>query len=89
MKNGVIGSKNKEKILSTLNRIPTRGSSIKGSHVYFLLQVFWVILLFCQIVLLFDINVILMLPWWPDVTIVHHGNYQEEVNMTACFATAL
>ncbi len=36
---------------------------------YFLLQVFWVILLFCQIVLLFDINV-LMLPWWPDVTIV-------------------
>ncbi len=35
----------------------------KGSHVYFLLQVFWVILLF-------DINVVLMLPWWPDVTIV-------------------
>ncbi len=42
----------------------------KGSHVYFLLQVFWVIVLFCQIVLLFDINVVLMLPWWPDVTIV-------------------
>ncbi len=35
----------------------------KGSHVYFLLHVFWVILLF-------DINVVLMLPWWPDVTIV-------------------
>ncbi len=35
------------------------GSSKKGSHVYFLLQVFWVILLFCQIVLLFDINVVL------------------------------
>ncbi len=30
----------------------------------------WVILLFCQIVLLFDINVVLMLPLWPDVTIV-------------------
>ncbi len=39
------------------------GPTKKGSHVYFLLQVFWVILLF-------DINVILMLPWWPDVTIV-------------------
>ncbi len=32
------------------------GTSKKGSHVYFLLQVFWVILLF-------DINVVLMLPW--------------------------
>ncbi len=42
----------------------------KGSHVYFLLQVFWVILLFCQIELLFDVNVALRLPWWPDVTIV-------------------
>ncbi len=31
---------------------------------------FWVILLFCQIVLLFDVNVVLMLPWWPDVKIV-------------------
>ncbi len=49
---------------------PLRGSSKNSSHVYFLLQVFWVILLFCQIVLLFDINVVLMLPWWPDVTIV-------------------
>ncbi len=46
------------------------GSSKNGSHVYFLLHVFWVILLFCQIVLLFDINVVLMLPRWPDVTIV-------------------
>ncbi len=33
-----------------------------GSHVYFLLQDFWVILLF-------DINVVLKLPW-PDVTIL-------------------
>ncbi len=47
-------------ILSTSNRIPT---SKKGSHVYTQLQVFWVILLF-------DINVVLMLQWWPDVTIV-------------------
>ncbi len=39
------------------------GSSKKGSHVYFMLQIFWVILLF-------DINVVLMLPWWSDVTIV-------------------
>ncbi len=38
---------------------PLVGSSKKGSHVYFLLQVFWVILLFCQIVLLFDIKVVL------------------------------
>ncbi len=38
---------------------PLWGSSKKGSHIYFLLQVFWVILLFCQIVLLFDINVVL------------------------------
>ncbi len=30
-----------------------------GNHVYFLLQVFWEILLFCQIVLLFDRNVVL------------------------------
>ncbi len=45
-------------ILSTSNRIPTRVfySSKKANHVYFLLQVFWVILLF-------DINVVLMLPW--------------------------
>ncbi len=42
---------------------PLGGSSKKGSHVYFLLQVFWVLLLF-------DINVDLMLPWWPDITIV-------------------
>ncbi len=35
---------------------PLSGSSKKVSHVYFLLQVFWVILLF-------DINVVLMLPW--------------------------
>ncbi len=34
---------------------PLGGSSKKGSHVYFLLQVFWVILLF-------EINVLLMLP---------------------------
>ncbi len=33
---------------------PLVGSSKKGSHVYFLLQVFWVILLF-------DINIVLML----------------------------
>ncbi len=33
---------------------PLGGSSKTGSHVYFLLQVFWV-------VLLFDINVVLML----------------------------
>ncbi len=38
---------------------PLVGSSKKGSHVYFLLQV-----------LLFDINVVPMEPWWPDVTIV-------------------
>ncbi len=51
---------------------PLGGSSKKCSHVYmyFLLQVFWVTRLFCQIVLLFDINVVLMLPWWPDVTII-------------------
>ncbi len=34
-----------------------------GSRVYFLLIVFWVILLL-------DINVVLMLPWWHDVTMV-------------------
>ncbi len=49
---------------------PLGGSSKKCSHVSFLLQVCWVILLFCQIVLLFDINVFLMLPWWP----VHHNS---------------
>ncbi len=42
---------------------PLGGSTKKGCHVYFLLQLFWVILLF-------DINVVLMIPWWPDVTIV-------------------
>ncbi len=41
---------------------PLGCSGKKGNHVYFLLQVFWVILLFIQIVLLFDINVVLMLP---------------------------
>ncbi len=39
---------------------PLGGSCKKGSHVYFLLQDFWVMLLFCQIVLLYDINVVLM-----------------------------
>ncbi len=42
---------------------PIGGSSKKGSHVYFLLQVFWVILLFCQI----DINVTIV---YSDITIV-------------------
>ncbi len=42
---------------------PLGGSSKKGSHVYFLLQVF-------RLILLLDINVVLMLPWWSDVTIV-------------------
>ncbi len=37
---------------------PPRGSSKTGSYVYFLLQVFWEMLLFCQIVLLFDRNVL-------------------------------
>ncbi len=39
---------------------PLGDSTKKGSHVYFLLQVFWVILLFHQIVPLSDINVVLM-----------------------------
>ncbi len=39
---------------------PLGGSSKKGSHIYFLLQVFCIILLFFQIVVLFDINVVLM-----------------------------
>ncbi len=38
---------------------PPGGSSKTSSHVYFLLQVFWEILLFCQIVLLFDRNVVM------------------------------
>ncbi len=46
------------------------GSSKKCRHVYFRSPVFWVILLFCWIVLLFDINVVMILLWWPDVTIV-------------------
>ncbi len=39
---------------------PLGGSSKNGSDVYFLLQDFRVILLFCQIVLLSDINVVVM-----------------------------
>ncbi len=39
---------------------PPGGSSKTGSHVYFLLQDFWEILFFFQIVLLFDRNVVLM-----------------------------
>ncbi len=39
-------------IPSTSNRMPTRGSSKKGSHVYFLLISAMVLLLWCQIVLL-------------------------------------
>ncbi len=49
---------------------PLGDSSKICSHAYFLLQVLWVILVFCQIVLLFDINVLTLLPWWSDVTIV-------------------
>ncbi len=44
-------------------KYPLGGSSKKGSHVNFLLYIFWVIPLF-------DINVVLLLPWWPDFTIV-------------------
>ncbi len=51
---------NQNPIISTSNRIPTRGQYQKVSHVYFLLQVFRVILLFHQVVLLSDINVVLM-----------------------------
>ncbi len=49
-------------MMSIIVSVLCTNSSKKGSHVYFLLQ------LFC-VVLLFDINV-LLLPWWPDVTIV-------------------
>ncbi len=38
-------------ILSTLNRIPTRGQSQKGSHVYFLLIVAMVLPLWCQVIM--------------------------------------
>ncbi len=67
---------------------PLGGSSKKGSHIYFMLQVF-------RVILLFDINVLLS-PWWSDVTIVqsditilgNHVNYQQEVNMATYFVTA-
>ncbi len=52
---------------------PLDRSSKKCSHVYFLLQVFWVILLFCQIVLLFDINVT-MVTWCHNSTIWCHNS---------------
>ncbi len=55
---------------------PLGGSSKKGSHVYFLLQVFWVILSFCQIILLFDIDVVLMstmVTWCHNSTIWCHN----------------
>ncbi len=42
---------------------PLGGISKNGSHVYVLLQVF-------RVILLFEINVVLMLPWWTGVTIV-------------------
>ncbi len=57
-------------ILSTSYRIPTRGQLEKGSHAYFLLQVFWVILLF-------DINVVRMptiVTWCHNSTIWHHNS---------------
>ncbi len=38
--------------------------SLHHSLVYILLQVFWVILLFCQIVLLSDINAVQMSQWY-------------------------
>ncbi len=70
-------------------KYPLGGSSKKGSHVYFLLQVF-------RIILLFDINVVLMLPWWPDVKIVQSDitivvpfNYQQKANMTTFFCYCL
>ncbi len=57
----------------------------KDSHVYFLLQVFWVILLFCQIVLLSDINVVLVSQqYYLTSQQYNHGIYQQEVNMTTC-----
>ncbi len=49
-----------DKFLVPQIEYPPEGSNKNGSHVYFLLQVFWVTLLFCQIVLLSDINVVLM-----------------------------
>ncbi len=45
---------------------PLGGSSKKGSHVYFLVQVFWVILLFCEIVQ--------MLIWCHNNIIWHHNS---------------
>ncbi len=62
---------------------PLGGSSKKGSHVYFLLQDFWVILLFCQIVLLFDINVVLMptmVTWCHNSTIWSHNSSTIAIN---------
>ncbi len=60
-------------IRSTSNKIPLVDSNKKGSHVNFLLQVFWVILLFYQIVLLsykccsgvtiVQSDVTIVLPW--------------------------
>ncbi len=64
------------------------GSSKKVSHVYILSKVFWVILLFCQIVLLFDINVVLMLPWLPGVTIVVPWQLSTGTKHDYLFATA-
>ncbi len=65
---------------------PPGGSSKTDRHVYFLLQVFWEILLFCQIVLLFDRNVVLRSQY--EVTIVVPWQLSQEVNMTTHFASA-
>ncbi len=56
---------------------PLGDSSKKRSHVYFLLPVFWVILLFCQIGLLFDINVAdaaTMVTWCHNSTICGYNS---------------
>ncbi len=53
MANGYLVLSSISLILRTSNRYPLGGNSKKGSHVYFLLQVYFVILLF-------DINVVLM-----------------------------
>ncbi len=49
----------------------------------------WEILLFCQIVLLFDRNVVLTSQQYNMMSQQqYHGNIQQEVYMTTCFTTA-
>ncbi len=76
-------------ILSTSNRIPTRGQFQKRQSCILPVAIFLGKTIFSSNCTISDINVVLMSQQYNMTSQQqYHGNYQQEVNMTTCFATA-